>query len=371
MKAILLPGLFLLIAWARPPDEACEQIIRDVNVSRAIRLQEMIAWRRRSRAEHQSLLGVSLADLDDLHAYVTLTIHVFSTNVDHDLADAFDPADPPPSRPGTPPDGNASFSMSTYFSTLFRDETYLDTTEASYLLLRSGFEARHTDRSLLPLHQVRFFISLPRTYEAWQLFIGDPFGDEHAEEPTERPAAAIGLRRRLADPEQRFNFDTLAGFRGFLNPFVRSRFNVPINFFDWLIQPVLTVEYSARRKFKEESTLFLDRKISSREMVRLQASRSTRSTRHGMRYTTAISYFNTLKFGKGFRLYASATGETFAQRRTPYGEEGYFAYDVGAGWKDHFLREWLFYEIRPSIHFDRAYVPHYATRFWLEIFFGE
>jgi len=359
------------------PECNCTALINDINVTRAIDITD-IKFRL---AEQRGWLESGMEYVDAFHAGLTRVVHIFSANADRQLA-SWSGAENKHRRP--PRDGNASEGLSDYFSRLFRDDTYLYSEEASYLILRAGSELNKEERSKF-LNQIRLAIKLPHTQRQLQLFIGDPLADKDKDVVSENgkvdETTGVGARYFLPDFLRDVKTSVSAGFRGLTNPFTQGRAEYRFNFYDWLIRPVQYVDYSVDRQFYEESDLYIDRRISTEELLRLQLQRSSETEKEGMAYKVALSYFNSLGFRAGFRTVVSASGRTVVEnpRSTDTNSTavemtpGIYRYSVGVGWKQSFARRWLFYEIIPRIDYDMQYnwSPNYVCQFWLELYFGD
>ncbi|HHH73005.1 MAG TPA: hypothetical protein ENL04_04190 [Sulfuricurvum sp.] len=334
--------------------------------------------------DERSWLESGMGYLDDFHAGMTHTVHVFSSNADRQLASWAGDENVTKASRGTPRDGNVSEELSDYFNKLFRDDTYLYSSEASYLILRLGTETNKEEGAKF-LNEIKFAISLPFTERHLQLFIGDPLKDENKQvfdnQGNVDDTTTVGARYFIPEFVDNLKFDVSAGFRGLTNPFVQPRVEYPMNFYDWLIRPVQYAEYSVKREFYEETDLYFDRRIAAAELVRLFLKRSTETQKKGMQYDASISYFNTVKYNVGFRTYVSLSGETTLNEgryENPRYDDvdphsGVNRYSLGASWKSSFLRKWLFFELEPRVDFDMLYNwrPNYVVRYWLEFYFGD
>lgn len=387
---VLLLSMLLLAQDAEPiypsvfnaPEARChcKEIIRDINVSRAIDITTL----KLKLQDEKSWFESGMAYLDAFHAGMTQTVHVFSANADRQLASWSGDESAKKPRRGTPRDGNASEGLSDYFNQLFRDDTYLYSSEASYLILRVGLETNKEEGPAF-LNELKFAISLPQTEKQLQIFVGDPLADDGQtvvdDEGNIDDTTAVGARYFVPEFVDNLRTDLSAGFRGISNPFVQGRVEYPINFYDWLIRPVQYLEYSVKREVYEETDLYFDRRISRGELVRLLLKRSTETEKVGMQYSSTLSYFNTSRFRTGFRTYVGLSGETQINEgrySDPHYDDvdphaGVYRYSVGMSWKASFLREWLFYEIQPQVDFDMLYNwrPNYVVQYWIEFYFGD
>ena len=358
----------------------CTALINDINVTRAIAVTQKKFQLQDAESWYQKGMGY----VDTFHAGVTQTVHVFSANADHQLAIWTGEENQTKPSARTPPrEGNASAGLSAYFDRLFFDNTYLYSQEASYLILRAGYEVNKEAGNKF-LNQIRMAISLPKTQKHLQLFIGDPLADNNKQTVNEQgqvdSATGVGARYFIPDAIKNLHATFSGGFRGLLDPFVQFRVDYPINFYDWLIRPVQYFEYSVKREFYEESDLYFDRRISRQEMIRLRLERSTETKKVGMGYSTSLTYYNTPRYDTAFQTYVSMAGRTQVEDTNTTDTQngvvmtpGIYSYSVGAGWKQSFLRRWLYYEINPSVNFDMQYEwrPNYVVDFWIDVYFGK
>lgn len=362
------------------PDFDCDAMVYDINIEKAINITAYKFEMENEKSWFESGMGY----LDDFHAGMTQTVHVFSANADRQLASWAGDENGTKHPRETPRDGNASEGLSNYFNRLFRDDIYLYSSEASYLIVRLGLETNKEEGPKF-LNEIKFAISLPFTERHLQLFIGDPLQDEDKQVFDDKgnvdDTTTVGARYFVPEVFDNLKFDISAGLRGIGNPFVQPRIEYPMNFYDWLIRPVQYAEYSVKREFYEETDLYFDRRIAGSEMVRLLLRRSTETQKVGMQYFATLSYFNTVKYNVGFRTYISLAGETKLNEgryENPRYDDvdphtGVYRYTVGGSWKSSFLRKWLFFELEPRVDFDMLYNwrPNYVVRYWLEFYFGD
>lgn len=362
------------------PSYDCNAMVCDINVTRAIDVTQS----KFKLLDEKNWFESGMGYLDSLHAGLTQTVHVFSANADRQLA-SWSGGESVDTRPrGTPREGNVSEGMSDYFNWLFLDNTYLYSREKSYLFLQIGFETNKEEGPQF-LNKIKFAISLPRTQKRLQLFVGDPLEEDNDQVVNDQgnvnDTTAVGVRYFVPEFVKHLKTGLSVGIRSIDNPFIQARIEYPINFYDWLIRPVQYAEYSVKREFYEETDLYFDRRVSKSEMVRFMLQRSTETQKIGTQYQTSVSYFNTLRFGTGFRTFVGMSGETeinLDRYADPHYDDvdptpGIYRYSIGGGWKESFLRKWLFYEIEPRVDFDMLYNwrPNYVVRYWLDFYFGD
>ncbi len=330
-----------------------------------------------------------LEGMDSMHGYVSHKVKVVSSNVDAQLTDWTATVDGQENnitkQRQTPADGNASVSMSEYFSSFFKDENFLNANNKSYLRVRFGPEWNQKASNQWKA-QFSFNLNLPYTQDSLNLFIGEDVEDEISDK-TPNPKAAdpsIGVRWYIPDFLDNLKTHFSVGVRG-IDPFARFYMKYTTNYYDWRIYPTQEFEYGTTDtfdtdRFFEETRLYFDRRISKLEMVRLLVRRSTDSEKEGQQYGATLSYFNTLnRHNVGFNAYMALSGDSryFLNHPDyePHGKEytGIDNYRTGVVWKQGFLRDWLFYELEPLVEWDRRYEydKNYIFRATLELWFGD
>ncbi len=337
-----------------------------------------------SNASKRTYVEGWIENIDGFHTYVERKVKVVSSNADDRLtwfASSLDSNDSSkePQELMTGIDGNSSASMSEYFSDFFKDETFLNANNRSYLRVRTGsmFNTKDSHKYILSL---RFNLNLPHTQDKLKLFIGEDvesdLNDKVIDPDVREPS--IGVKYFTPDFIEDFKMDFSAGTSG-ANPFLRTRFQYPFDFYDWRIRPIQQVKYSIEDEFEEETLLYFDRRLSSSDMFRLRLKRQTETYKFGERRSAQISYFNTLKYHVGYNGYVAISGDTEYFLNHPYfiPEEdesiGIDNYRVGVVWKQQFWREWLFYELEPIVEWDRKYryEEKYVFKAALEFWFGK
>ncbi|MEN8302605.1 MAG: hypothetical protein ABFQ64_00870 [Campylobacterota bacterium] len=272
------------------------------------------------------------------------------------------------------------YSIVNLYDKFFQDETYLSTTNKSYLRIRFGVEENVKDKFSY-LNNIRMKLRLPKTEESFHLFIGDE-EDENRDTIKKSPEdikTSIGIQY-LFDTMDVFNANIYGGFRGIDNPFIKFRMEYPIVFKHLLFRPVQYFEYSRENRFKEETKFYFDHRLSdNNDLIRLTASRSTQTYLKGIHYSTQLSYLNTIKYGIGFQIYTNLSGRTKLTGNEPINPEynitpttGVYDYRSGIIWKQQFFKKYLFYELHPTIQYTQEYDynANYILRANIELYFG-
>ncbi len=324
--------------------------------------------------------------LDEMHSYVTHKVKVVSSNADEQVTDWAYALDGNESTQGKKTkkskkkeENNASTSMSDYFSDFFKDETFLNANNESYLRIRLGPEFNQKDSNKWDM-SFSFNINLPHTEDSLKLFIGEDV-DADLNDKVPDPEAknpSVGVQYFIPDFVKGLKTDFRLGITG-VNPFVNAQFQYPFNFYDWRLRPVEEMRYSLEDEFEEETRMYFDRRISSTEMLRLFLKRQSETQKFGQRYSAQISYFNTLAYQEGFNNYIAVSGDSEYFKNHPnyipdgYEHTGIDNYRVGTVWKEQFFRKWLFYELEPIVEWDRRYYydVNYIVKATLELWFGD
>ncbi len=319
--------------------------------------------------------------IDNVHKYVTHKVKVVSSNADEQVTDwalAIKDDNTTKSKKRVK-ENNASASMSDYFSNFFKDETFLNANNQSYLRVRIGpeFNMRETHKFKAA---VSFNINLPHTEDSLKLFIGEE-ADADVNDKVPDPQAkdaSVGLKYFIPEFLDGFKTDFTAGITG-INPFVRARFQYPFDFYDWRLRPIQEIQYSIEDEIEEETRMYFDRRISSTEMVRILLKRESETQKEGQRYSAQLAYFNTLQYQEGFNGYIAVSGDSqYFVNHPDYVPDGYEHsgidnYRLGMVYKEQFFREWLFYEVEPIVEWDRKYYykENYIFKATLELWFGK
>lgn len=327
-----------------------------------------------------------LLSLDYIQKSISQKVLIFSSNLDHTV------------KSWVKDDTNTSvkevkkcieeekeayslFSMVSLYDDFFKDETYLNTTNKSYIRLRWGIEQNQKE-GFDYFNNIRVNLRLPKTEDALYLFIGDDEDDETntINNGNVEKSTSVGVKYVL-DNLDVLNVSVFGGFKGITNPFMKLRMQYPIAFKHLLFRPIQYVEYSYEDEFKEETKLYFDHRLKNKkELIRLSLGRYTQTYLDGMNYSAQLSYLSTIKHSVGFQIYTGFQGQTQTQTSTPANTKynitpapGIYNYDTGIVWKQQFFKKYLFYELNPLVEFSQQYDynANYIFRANLELYFGD
>ncbi|MDD5211076.1 MAG: hypothetical protein PHV62_01565 [Sulfuricurvum sp.] len=326
--------------------------------------------------------------MDELEQYLSKKVRVVSSNIDRLFSEDNDTNitqegnyTVAPKRENDnckPPldEEKEAFLVSTGFSDFFKDETYLDITNRSYVKLHGGYEYNEKGDSGI-FHGVTARLRLPKTQKQLQLFIGSEPDNIKGLNNTAHQDNGVGLKYYMNSLYQGLFAHASIGIAGITNPYVKTNVEYPLYFENWLLRPIQTFKYSARDKFDEWTDLYFDRKISNTEMIRLLLERSTNSEIKGMNYLSQLSYFNAYREDISCSYYVGMNGRTKDLVDTTYintlhPQEGVYDYSVGVTWRQRLWKDYVFYQVDPlvSFHEQYNYRPNYIFRIGVDIYFG-
>ncbi|MCW8820872.1 MAG: hypothetical protein OQK45_01500, partial [Sulfurovum sp.] len=168
---------------------------------------------------------------------------------------------------------------------------------------------------------------------------------------------------------------------GGIDPFVKARYNIPFKTDKWLIDLVQLFKYSTDNKFEEDTNIYFDKEVGKKSLLRIQLYRKTQEDIDGMDYALSLQYYKGIKKYTGYGIAQSFYGNTKYQytvgnsvepfQSKPYG--GINSYVTSLSWRENILRKWFYYEVRPSVSFDKQYdyEPNYRIRLFFDFYFGK
>ncbi|EQB40159.1 hypothetical protein M947_03805 [Sulfurimonas hongkongensis] len=329
----------------------------------------------KATVNEESPLYEKLLSLDYIQSSISKKVLIFSNRLDHSLTNNIED------------DANAStkeasslYGIVNLYDNFFKDETYLSTTNKSYIRLRLGAEL-NAEEGFEYFNNIRVSLRLPKTEKALYFFVGDETDEETRtiNKVDEDKPTSIGIKYVL-DNLDILDASLFGGFRGISNPFIKLRFQYPIAFEHLLFRPVQYIEYSLEDEFKEETQFYFDHRLENRvDLMRLSLKRYTKTYLKGMNYSAQLSYISTLKHSIGFQVYALAQGQTKIQTTQPANikynvtpTKGIYNYSTGIVWRQQLFKKYLFYELQPLVEFDQQYnySANYIFRAHIELYFG-
>jgi len=265
----------------------------------------------------------------------------------------------------------------------FQNDKYLNETDNTYIRFRidPSIQSRESNNFNLRLsaqlpfqksrQSVKFFIEDTTIDDARNLLNNDTQDKENVPD--------IGIHY-FAPESYGIESKYSLGLRG-VHPYISARYNIPLHYHMWLIDPVQLFTYSTKYKFEEETNIYFDRELDSSSLLRIQLHRKTQTDEAGMDYGMAIQYYWSPGEKYGLKLSQSFWGNTkyscdeeettIQANRTTYG--GINNYVTTISWRENLWRDWFFYEIMPSVNFHRKYdyKANYSVRFFIDFYFSQ
>jgi len=255
----------------------------------------------------------------------------------------------------------------------FQNSRYLNETKDIFIRLRlnSYFYSKKNNK-----FNVRLNAQLPfsRCKRRWKIFIQDMSYNDEKEIRPEENSGKLGIGIRYYKKEQHgITSNYSLGLNG-AHPYVRARFGLPFLINNWDIEPVQIFKYSSKYYFKEETNIYFDRFVKNNNLFRFKIHRETQTKKKGMDYAFSFEYYMNFKKSTGFRLSQTFFGNTH-YKDNPSDLKVYNGinnYETSLSWRANTWRKWFYYEIRPTVNFDRKYdyKASYALRFFIDIYFG-
>lgn len=323
-----------------------------------------------------------LEGMDEVQHYLSHKVKVFSSNLDYSIATprADTSTDALPLQLAEYQKEHKSketYRASWSVDAFFKDETYLDAQNRSYVRIRTGYEYNQRGSNSI-FQRVSARIRLPRTEDRFQLFIGGETKENSilSEGSTEKDNSDVGVKFFIPTVFKLLNASASAGFSGIDNPYVKGRVDYPLFFKAWLFRPVQQVRYSVQDEFQEWTNFYFDYKTAVDEMLRVLLQRSTQSSVNGMNYMLQLSYFNAGSQGLGLSRYVAVNGRT-KDLSDPYADgtypqEGIYSYALGGIWRQKLGRDYIFYQLQPIVDFHEEYdyKANVIFKATLELYFG-
>jgi len=264
----------------------------------------------------------------------------------------------------------------------FQNEKYLNETENTYIRVRGESFLQSKESNDFDL-TIRAQMPFSKTKKRFRIFVDDLTADnvdntlqDASNDDQGSPDIGVHYYAPIRKIKSRYSI----GLSG-IDPFVKARYNMPIRANEWLIDTVQVFEYSTDDKFEEETNIYFDRSWSSKSLFRIQLHRSTHQETDGMDYALSAQYFRATKKDAGYGFAQSFYGNTKYEyivdnsAGVPETETfgGINTYITSFSWRENIWRKWFYYEIRPSVAFERQYdyEPNYRVRIFLDFYFGK
>jgi len=260
----------------------------------------------------------------------------------------------------------------------FQNEKYLDETDETFIRVRVASYFQSKESSDFDF-KIRAQMPFSKSKKRFKIFVNDltlENADNILQDTSKTPDIGVHYFASRSKIKSRYS----VGLSG-IDPFVKARYNMLIRANEWLIDTVQLFEYSTDDKFEEETNIYFDRSWSKKSLVRIQLHRSTHEETDGMDYLLSAQYFRATKKDAGYGFAQSFVGNTkykyIVDNSVGLPETETFGgintYVTSFSWRENIWRKWFYYEIRPSVAFERQYdyEPNYRVRIFLDFYFGK
>ncbi len=263
----------------------------------------------------------------------------------------------------------------------FQNDKYLDDTDNAYVRVRveSYFESKGSNDLGLTL---RAQMPFSRSKKNLKIFVENMTLDnandilqDNVGNDREAPDIGIHYFKQENWIKSRYSIGL-----GGIDPFVKARYNIPIKTDKWLIDLVQLFKYSTDNKFEEDTNIYFDKEVGKKSLFRIQLYRKTQEDVAGMDYALFLQFYRSLGKYTGFGFGQSFIGNTKYQyaidnsvapsQTKKY--SGINCYVTSLSWRKNIWRKWFYYEVRPSVSFDKDYdyEPNYRIQLFFDFYLG-
>jgi hypothetical protein len=264
----------------------------------------------------------------------------------------------------------------------FQNDKYLNETENTYIRVRLQSFLQTKDSNDFDL-KLRAQIPFSKSRKNLKIFVDDltmENANDILQDPSNEDQGSPDIGIHYFAPIRKIKSRYSIGLSG-IDPFVRARYNMPILANEWLIDTVQLFEYSTDDKFEEETNIYFDRSWGKKSLLRIHLHRSTHQETEGMDYFLSTQYYRATKKDAGYGLGQTFIGNTKYEYIVNNGGVlpetetfgGINNYVTTFSWRENIWRDWFYYEIRPSVSFERQYdyEPNYRALIFFDFYFGK
>jgi hypothetical protein len=259
--------------------------------------------------------------------------------------------------------------QSTSIDTFFQNNKYLGETDDIYIRMRIDSDIHTKENNKVGL-KFRAQIPFSKCAKKFKIFVDGLSEKEDKNIRSQKNNSGdIGVRYIGKDRlgiKSKYSFGL-----SHLYPFIRARYMLPVKVNTWDIETIQSFNYSFNDKFEEETDIYFDKYLSDTSLFRVNFYRKTNTELYGMDYALSFEYLKNKTDNTGFSIAQTFEGNTKYSRREHY--KGINNYITIFTWRENLWRKWFFYEVHPSVNFDRDhdYKANYSVRFFLDFYFGK
>lgn len=256
---------------------------------------------------------------------------------------------------------------------LFQNEKYINETKKSFLRLSSEYSYNTLENNELNI-AIRGKVALNKSNLRTKLFfqgITNRYNSKLDTLQEKIESTNIGISY-LDTLKKNLDVQYSIGLKN-INPYANARIAYKYKLLDWIIAPEQSFEYSLKNHFSENTSIYFDKNLIKKILLRLRAERSTNSDTDGMSYLSSICFFWTPQDKTGIHLSQNFAGNTKYITKNNENFNGIYNYETKVTFRQNILRKWFFYEISSSVNFAKAndFQANYRLYVRVDIFFGK
>ena len=264
--------------------------------------------------------------------------------------------------------------------TFFQSDKFIEETDETFVSLRLEYDMRTEDINKFSMG-LSARLPLSKSRKRFNIFIDGVNQDNlnkvtSSDKSKSRPEIGINYFAPVFNSiKSRYSL----GIHG-INPFISARYLIITNFKNWKIEPVQQFRYSVQDRFEEQTDIYFDKELTNSMLFRIKLHRKTLIDKPGMDYSISLSNYWLFENKAGLNLSQSFSGNTKYKYSTnnPVNPketkqyDGINSYVTAINFRRSIWRKWLFYDITPSINFQKQYdyKINYRLDFFINLYFG-
>ncbi|GEM_PF-4026712 len=292
--------------------------------------------------------------VDLLQENLSQKIYIFSSSLDHTLYSTLS---------SQTKKFESARDESAWYDWFFREDIYLDENIKSYARIVGGYRFDHLGASSF-IQDATIRLNLPQTEKSLQFFVGV---DEQSDDIDAERSDDVGFKYFLPTIVDNFKINASIGFAGFSYPYIKAYIKYPYRYQTLYIQAIEQIKYSHQDGYEESTSLYIDREIIAKRVLRVLLKRSSSYNKDGMYYQAALSLRRTVHNGAGLKIQIATYGKYTKD------DNGLYGYEAKVTWKERLFRDYLYYQLEPSVEFQKRYnyKTNYMFTLFFELFFGK
>ena len=263
--------------------------------------------------------------------------------------------------------------VSSGIDAFFSNEKFYRETTSSYIHYRIDTLFKEAGQHTMT-GKLRIRVDLPITRKKLKLvFESDPIEPENSRQPVSNPSqetdkADYNLSLE-AKPKKKRNWRISRSIgikvRLPLDPYARIRITRDFPFDVWTLRVNETLYWFKSRGSGFDTYLDFERKVTDKVLFRASSAARWSDENDYFLLSQYFTIFHTLSDRRAISYYFGAFGQSQPEI---YATD----YIIGTSYRQRIHRDWLFYEIKPEVHYQKinGFEPEHKITFSLEAFFG-